>query len=309
MSPSTALQRVMEKLSSISFTPSPLSGLSGSAPNHGKEPEAVVQSVLAQHLNNKIGKIIKLETRLIGLQRELSDDLASWGTTVRKPGCQLMVRELSGLYLDQTMFKQSVVDKLENIKLSLHSVNEREKKHKDLLYTRTKLTKQVKDSELRFGKNSSHSTLLSEKLEENTMNLEVLNSHCIRAIATEMRETVLEYTISLQQNLKFLLSSVAEYRQLLSTIDWDADIDASLKWVQMQRKSELNTPVAWPDDERNQKENEMEKERLLDAKIHSADIPACKLCKKNKYGKLITPCSHGQGLQFIRPQEVPQENW
>lgn len=158
----------------------------------GKEPnEEKVASVLAQTINNKLSKLLRIEAKRIAMQKELAGTLNAWAEEIPSSENQQMIEDYANLIMLQIKFDKKTMEMLEAVKISLTNVGMREKKKKELVEARNKLRKALKDSQLKFGNTASGTVLLGEKLEENSTNLEVVKRQLGRSISTELKEALL----------------------------------------------------------------------------------------------------------------------
>lgn len=157
-----------------------------------KEPnEEKVAGVLAQTINNKLTKLLRIEAKRVAMQNELASTLYAWAEDIPSSENQRMVEEYANLIMLQVKFDKKTMERLEAVKISLTNVGMREKKKNDLVGERNKLRKALKDCQLKFGNSASGSVLLGEKLEENSTNLEVVKRQLGRSISSELKDALL----------------------------------------------------------------------------------------------------------------------
>lgn len=220
--PTTAFLKMFDKFASLSTfggnnrTPGNMSGASN---NKEKKP----YNILASQLQGKIGKITRLEHKLMNLQNELADDLVDWASNIPNPDSEVMVKKFSSLVSVQRDSEAIVTDKLEKLKLNLAFVNEREKKQLDLLHSKHKILKNLRESEVKYGPNASSTTLLKEKLEENICNLGVVEIQFIRSINKNLKEALIDYLYALQAVSSNLSEVTNEYYEVLLSLESNSE--------------------------------------------------------------------------------------
>lgn len=225
--PSTAFLKIIDKFASFSGIGNIAPTLISSGINRTSIKNDIkikkVSNVLASQLQNKIAKMIKVKNKLILLQSEFSNDLTSWSCTIPNLESEIMIKEFATLFTAQKFSDTSIVEKLEKLKLNLSFINEREKKQKNLIFAKHKLIKQLRDSQAKYGPNASSTTLLTERLEENVCNLEVVENQYIRAITNNLKESLIDYLIDLLSNVKKLDEAGSEYFQCLANLESDSE--------------------------------------------------------------------------------------
>ena len=217
--PASTLIRVLERFSSMS-------GIVTSS-HFKKDPEAKTR-VLASEIQAKMNKMVKFHRRLEAQQADTAQSLNNWAADLPHLNSRQMIQEFASILLTQRAGSITLSEKLERLKDSFSLVNDRERKLNDLAAARTKLLKNVKDSETKYGVNASCTTLLKEKLEEVQCNLEVVEIQCIRSLSHELKDTFAEYLIAIQ-NYHARLSDASEayYACLISFQKDDRLIDQS----------------------------------------------------------------------------------
>lgn len=222
--PPTALMKVFDKFCSIKgFKNNSTSrdDFVGNLYSGGLREKA--SQILASQLQSKIGKISKLENKLMALNSELASDLVNWASNIPNYESEKMVKSFGVLLAAQKDSDAIVHEKLNKLKLNLSYVNEREKKQNDLITSKNKLFKQLKDSEARHGPNSSTTTLLRERLEENVCNLGVVEIQYIRSIARNLKEALIDYLFALQSTSATLNEATNEYYEILLSLETEAN--------------------------------------------------------------------------------------
>lgn len=314
--PTTAFMKVFDKFSAISgFGTGTVNNEGVSALSSTNNKERKPNQVLASQLQNKISKISRLETRLMSLQGELANDLIDWGSNIPNPDSERMVKNFSFLLAVQKESNITIIEKLDKLKLNLAFVNEREKKQNDLLAAKTKLLKQLRYSEGKYGPNASSTTLLKERLEENVCNLGVVEIQYIRSITKNLKDALIDYLYALQSVSANLSDATNDYYEVLLSLESSADMNRNSPRktvtqgaVGLNNRKEFNYNSSnsfgvlskSANDEYNHiKNNEyqggsspvrMSSHVLQDYQNH----PHCADCiKNNKYHhRLITPCTH-----------------
>lgn len=219
--PTTALSRVLDKFSTVSGInlTHPLHGISANtnltADRNSKSPAPV----MAYALQAKIGKIIKAETKSKNLKALLINDLRVWSSLIPNVECETTINEFASLLLSETDAATTVIEKLDQMRLNLVDVHEREKKKHDLSISKDKLLRQLKDLESKYGAAASGSTLIKEKLEETVCSLEVVELQYLRSINRNLKESMIDYLICLQAVAATLSSATLDYYGCLLAIE------------------------------------------------------------------------------------------
>lgn len=184
--------------------------ISGQSPDEDK-----AANVLAEMIKKKIIKIINHEHKKIAMYREVAAMLGSWGEHLPTAENQRMVEEYGSLIQLQANCDKVSAERLEGINRSLANIGIREKKKNDLKAARIKLHRLFKESQLKSGTTASGTVLLSEKLEENSTNLQVIDRQFGRAISKELKETLMSFFAHGEYaNKEISLSMGANYAKL-----------------------------------------------------------------------------------------------
>lgn len=224
--PTTALMKVIDKFSAIS-------GFGNSQPNSNELTTALGSGTIkdkkqnhisAYQLQHKVGKIAKIESKLMSLQADLTNDLIDWASDIPNSDSEKMVKKFSSLISIQKESNAMIIEKLDKLKLNLAFVNEREKKQNDLISMKAKILKQLRDSEVKYGPNSSATTLLRERLEENICNLGVVEIQYIRSISKNLKESLIDYLYALQAVSSNLSDATNDYFEVLLAMEANAEM-------------------------------------------------------------------------------------
>ncbi|EGW35350.1 uncharacterized protein SPAPADRAFT_48352 [Spathaspora passalidarum NRRL Y-27907] len=218
--PPTAFQRVLDKVA-VSVFPN----LANSTTTNTTTTTTTMNSQRdTDHINHKskvritsyklfkkIGRLIKYENKIKGIEQELANDLLNWANNIPNMDNQQLIRDFSQLVLLQARSTIQMNESLDRTKLSLSFVHEREKKRDELLNSKFKLEKQLRDAQARFGPKASTSILISEKLEEVESALQTVQAQYDSCISTDLRETIADFAYSLYSVSKKLSDASEEF--------------------------------------------------------------------------------------------------
>ncbi|RCK56007.1 hypothetical protein Cantr_05144 [Candida viswanathii] len=220
--PSTSLQRVLDKVVASVFTTAATATTQlHQQPQQHDDTNNSSTYVSSQKLYNKLRNILKIDDRCREQEAEFNNYLNMWGQYIPNAESSLYIKQFSALLNIQSSIKTQLHDKNEAIKLSLSFVNEREKKRTKLLQQKAKLEKQLKDATVRYGPNASNSILLNEKLEQIDCTLQVTEQQYIRTISNDLKDSLMEYAISLIATSKRSYDAANEFVQNLNSIEQD----------------------------------------------------------------------------------------
>ncbi|ODV70370.1 hypothetical protein HYPBUDRAFT_99477, partial [Hyphopichia burtonii NRRL Y-1933] len=153
--------------------------------------------VLASTLESKVTRVLKAEQKSMAAREDLIKDFRNWTLLIPNTESSSMVKDFTELLSRQKTGDQATLTKLSQLKNHLLSVHAREKKQRELINEQTKILKQIKDSEVKYGHNATVTALLREKLEANIYNLEVVELQLVRSISESLREAFLDYITAL----------------------------------------------------------------------------------------------------------------
>lgn len=331
--PTTAFMKVFDKFSAIS-------GFGNTSGNNTDNINSFANSaskdkkqnnVLASQLQNKIGKISRLENRLMSLQDSLTSDLIDWGSGIPNPDSERMVKNFSLLLAAQKDSSVLIIEKLDKLKLNLAFVNEREKKQNDLIAAKTKILKQLRYSEVKYGPNASSTTLLKEKLEENVCNLGVVEIQYIRAITKNLKDALIDYLYALQSVSANISEATNDYYEVLLSLESGHDLARNSPrkigngvgiGVGLNNRKDLNFNTSNSygllsksanDADYSLPKNSDFQERNSPIRMTSQVVEDyqnytnCVECQKNNkyHHRLITPCTHnGQNIDSRTPKST-----
>lgn len=331
--PTTAFMKVFDKFSAIS-------GFGNTSGNNTDNINSFANSaskdkkqnnVLASQLQNKIGKISRLENRLMSLQDSLTSDLIDWGSGIPNPDSERMVKNFSLLLAAQKDSSVLIIEKLDKLKLNLAFVNEREKKQNDLIAAKTKILKQLRYSEVKYGPNASSTTLLKEKLEENVCNLGVVEIQYIRAITKNLKDALIDYLYALQSVSANISDATNDYYEVLLSLESGHDLARNSPrkigngmgiGVGLNNRKDLNFNTSNSygllsksanDADYSLPKNSDFQERNSPIRMTSQVVEDyqnytnCVECQKNNkyHHRLITPCTHnGQNIDSRTPKST-----
>ncbi|KAK6463332.1 hypothetical protein DFJ63DRAFT_312649 [Scheffersomyces coipomensis] len=236
--PTTALQKVIDKFSTLGAR-SQSSKSEKSSTISSKdvyEDKSNYGSISASKLQAKFGKVLKIEQKLRNIERDLIVDLLSWAKDLPSDSCESMIKNFATLSSIKSSATVLTMDNLDKIKSSLASVEQRERKRRDAIDNNVKLLKELKDYEARFGSGSNRSQMIREKIESNSINLETAEMQFVRSISTELKESLLDYVISLQVLAKKVDDSCIEYSMSIINTDMEHDSGPNSKRLHIKLK-------------------------------------------------------------------------
>lgn len=206
---------------------SPMSITNGTENEEGGRGVFNSNAALASLLHKKIGNIVKANQKLNTLKSEFALEIVTWSNNFNNTEIIAMIKEFNSLMSTQLTSETNHLEKLDKIKISLALVNEREKKQKELLSSRSRQLKILKDNETKHGLNANTTTLASERLEEINGNLEVVSRQLIRAIEHDLRDSFIEYICSLQIHLKKAQDASGDCGKFLQNMSLSTDLPGS----------------------------------------------------------------------------------
>lgn len=199
--PVTAFFKVLDKMSFNipHFVNSDTSKLSTNDSDEDKMKNLfpIQNGVLASTLESKVTRVLKAEQKSMAAREDLIKDFRNWTLLIPNTESSSMVKDFTELLSRQKTGDQATLTKLSQLKNHLLSVHAREKKQRELINEQTKILKQIKDSEVKYGHNATVTALLREKLEANIYNLEVVELQLVRSISESLREAFLDYITAL----------------------------------------------------------------------------------------------------------------
>ncbi|CUM46500.1 uncharacterized protein AC631_03801 [Debaryomyces fabryi] len=338
--PTTAFMKVFDKFSAIS-------GFGNTSGNNvdninsftsGANKDKKQNNILAAQLQSKIGKISRLENRLMSLQDSLTNDLIDWGSGIPNPDSERMVKNFSMLLAAQKDSSVLIIEKLDKLKLNLAFVNEREKKQNDLLAAKTKILKQLRYSEVKYGPNASSTTLLKEKLEENVCNLGVVEIQYIRAITKNLKDALIDYLYALQSVSANISDATNDYYEILLSLESGQDLARNSprkigNGMSGLNRKDLNFNTSNSYGLLSKSANEVDYNLPKNSGFQERNSPIrmtsqvaddyqnysnCVECQKNNkyHHRLITPCTHnGSNIDprtsksiHMSPTRISQDN-
>ena len=171
-------------------------------------------------LDKKLSQIIELEDRLINLKNEFSNDVASWQAHLPDSQCKLIIQVLKHCFNSQSKSSTIINEKLENLKLCIEAIKQRENKQTKLGAKRYEIEQKKKSVDFIHGLNSTDANTLDDELEENFYNFKVVQGQFGRAIKNQLKDLVDQYVLTANYAVKGLGLSLAE---VLSTIEGNDD--------------------------------------------------------------------------------------
>ncbi|KAI5953447.1 hypothetical protein KGF54_002819 [Candida jiufengensis] len=326
--PSTALHRVIEKVVSISgFGVSTNSQSQPIDPTLTEDNSNKLSKITSSTIHQKFSKLIKFNNKSRNLEKKLINDIYSWVDTIPNQECSQIIKDFNHVFGLQSVNNTELNERLDKIKISLNSVNEREKKQKILLAAKFKTEKLLKENQSKYGPKASSTTLTNEKLENIECSLQVIEQQFLRSISTDLKETLIDYIIALHKTSRKLQDYTDELIQHLNNIEDNnggSPIENEIARISPNKYSRYNNsngnglkrkiPNFYEDDQ-NSKQQPI--------KLKNYDLPTpqstCAECKK-------TPCIHTyqtqpdlsiqplrthaqqqqqQALQQVQPQPLP----
>lgn len=222
--PATAILKVFDRFSSMS-------GLRANSPA-SKNPYTFIinkdkslGNITAYNLQTRMDKIIRLNNKLAVQQLELFNELMIWASDIPDADCETFVKEFSTLVSTQHECNITLNEKIEKLKFSFKLVNKRERKLKDLNASRLKIIKGLRDNEVKYGPNASSTTFLGEKLEETMWNLDVLEQQYIRSISKDLKDSLIDYSSTLQSVAANITDSTKTYYSYLYNLEAVAELN------------------------------------------------------------------------------------
>lgn len=161
---------------------------------------------LSLHL--KVSKLNKLEKKKLQKQNELIKEIQNWCNILTNDECKkllynyIKILELEIDTMDQLMKKREFING------QLLNVNKREKRTTELKLKRNKILVKLRDNENKVG-DSPITTLTKENLEELECSVEIVEDQFIRSINTGLRNSLAEYSLTLQ-NQTFKLKDTSK---------------------------------------------------------------------------------------------------
>lgn len=213
--PTTAFRRVLEKIPGLGVLTTSPESPKITSPGIFVPKSTKKGTVLAHSLQARIDKVVRSEIKAIATRTNLIKELEDWATLLPLLESQDLVREFAALLEAQKLTQLDRGEKLENIKLYLTHVSERERKYSELFATRAKIIKLLKECQARYGSTASNSILLEEHLEENTYNIEVVGMQLGRMVTSKLREAFATYLVCLQTTSDDLTAAADKYFQRL----------------------------------------------------------------------------------------------
>ncbi|RLV96278.1 hypothetical protein JA1_000380 [Spathaspora sp. JA1] len=219
--PGTAIQRVLDKVVSnvlpiLSSTTTTTTSTLNDQKDSSSSNQKARASMTSHKLYKKIGRLIRQKNKAKNIEQDLTNDLLAWSNNIPNFDNQQLIREFSQLILLQSRTTAEIIENLEKTKLSLSFVHEREKKRNELINTKFKLEKQLKEVQAKFGPKAASSILISERLEETESALQTVQSQYDACIATDLRDTIAVFTYSLQSVSQKLSEAAHHFGNSLS---------------------------------------------------------------------------------------------
>ncbi|KAI5960409.1 uncharacterized protein KGF55_004701 [Candida pseudojiufengensis] len=315
--PATALHRVIEKVVSISGfgvpsnpQPQPIESLTDDKTNK-------ISRITSSTIHSKFSKLIRSNNKSRNFEKKLINDIYSWSDTIPNQECSQIIKDFNQIFTLQSLTNLELNEKLEKIKISLNSVNEREKKQKQLLNNKFKTEKILKDNQTRYGPKASSTTLTNEKLENIECSLQVIEQQFLRSISNDLKESLIDYIIMLNKTSRKLQDFSDDLIQHLNNLEESnanggSMIENEIARISPNKYSRYATNgnnnglkrkiPNFYDDEHHQQSQSKDSEPI---KLKNYDLPTpqstCAECKK-------TPCIHtyqnqpDSGIQPLRPQ-------
>ncbi|KAI5954776.1 hypothetical protein KGF57_003799 [Candida theae] len=217
--PGTALHRVLEKVVSMSGF-----GASASTQSHNDstvtdEHTSKLSRSSSHKIHQKLSKLIKTKVRAKKLEQEILSDANVWSDSIPTQECSSIIKDFNFIFSAQTNASAQLNEKLEKIKLSLSFVNEREKKQKELLFSKIKLEKQLKENKARVGPKASSTVLIIEKLEEVDCSLQVVEQQFVRSIANDLKESIIDYVCTLHSTSRKLNEVCEDFMECVNSLE------------------------------------------------------------------------------------------
>ncbi|ODQ80901.1 hypothetical protein BABINDRAFT_118031 [Babjeviella inositovora NRRL Y-12698] len=151
----------------------------------------------ANSLQNRVGKLIKYEKKVIKQQVELIKEITSWLNIVPNEEASQLLTEFKKCIEAQRDIEEELVHRQENVQLQLTNVQKREKKNVELKAKRNKMARLLRDQESKSG-TTTKTTLTKESLEELDLSADVVEEQYVRAINTSLKSALVDYVFSLQ---------------------------------------------------------------------------------------------------------------
>ncbi|CAH2353238.1 hypothetical protein CLIB1423_10S00408 [[Candida] railenensis] len=347
----TTISRVLDKLSEVSGfnlnlkLPYPQATNPKNDRTYMPKRNLGTSPIMAFNLQTKISKILKSEQKLRQQKQQLIEDFRTWASSIANLECETMISEFGTLLLSQVDTNVTLSEKLDVLRLNLIDVHEREKKQKDLLVTKEKLLRQLKDSEAKFGPGASGSTLIKEKLEENVCNLEVVELQYLRSINKNLKESIIEYLVSLQLTTSILDEATQVYYGCLLAIEQgvfnnsnshnnngsnisgvnvlptlgQSDTEGLRKTSPVKSRKDFIYQSANSGAVSSFRSQEMQKGSTTNSPsrkassspydhTHQNGPPLCSECSKlEKYSRILTPCTHPSESRDTKEYSIVRE--
>ncbi|CCG22589.1 hypothetical protein CORT_0B08850 [Candida orthopsilosis Co 90-125] len=223
--PATALHRVLEKVVSMSGFGAPASTQSHNDNTVTGEHSAKLSRSSSYKINQKLGKLIKLNIKTKKLEKGFLNDTNLWADFIPTQDCSSIIKDFNFIFSAQTSSSAQLNEKLEKIKLSLSFVSEREKKQKELLYSKIKLEKQLKENKARVGPKASSTVLIIEKLEEVDCSLQVVEQQFVRSISNDLKESIIDYIYTLHSTSRKLNEVCEDFIECVNSLEQSHSIN------------------------------------------------------------------------------------
>lgn len=304
--PTTALFKVLER---IPFNMASLSTTSGSLPEGEGQNSSKYKPghVLAGTLDTKISKVMKHDQKVMGLKSELINAFCHWSKEIPNTESSMMVKDFGDLLLAQKQCDEMILEKLCQLKLHLAAVNEREKKQKDLINAQSKILRNIRESEVKYGPNSSQTSLLKEELEENIYNLEIVEIQFVRSITKSLKDAFINYLLCLQTSAVKNLNAANKFydRLMAGTPDGEKSLYQEVGPVGVYNSRDYISSPCAPSQQVHEKPES--KPRAL-----KEDKPCAQCTRQNN--RLMTPCTHNPEdshyeVKGLFNNEVTREDW
>lgn len=305
--PTTALQRIVEKISTFRLGPQD-STLSSVYPNDKRDYPSLVG--LAEKLFKLVKLMISKRNKFVEQQLDVSTHARDWSVFIDHGPCCVLIKEFGVLHNHERFFSQALLDKMENVKVILREISQREKQFMASLKEKQKLMKVMRDTEQKFGKNSSTTTSVAEKLEVLSLNIEVMRQQRVRAISTDLKESFLDYTYTLLISSKYLQDIANDFMSAVNAEAWEQDSGKGTGSSPPQKENNVLTTGTYNIKDAQELSNSLDrgrtKKRILQ---NTGNQPQrCPHCEYNTQGNLTLYCKYHLSLQAKPQEKIPEES-
>lgn len=213
--PVTAFRKAIQRTMSTfpGFAPQ------GASPVSDIEPAESAHHSLAYSLQKRLTRLIKQENKLAKTLQAFCDDFASWANKLPLRRSQELVKGVSLVFRERNRGNNIVALEFEKLKVSLAMVHEREKKEMELRKLELKLIRSISESGVKYGKNSSSTTMLQERLEETRCSMAVVQSQLIRSVDSELKEAITSFIDLIRSNSVDMSAAASSFSDWLDSFE------------------------------------------------------------------------------------------